>query len=163
MESHLDRSLKLVTMVSVLVVGTLVSIATENPTTFELTASLPAATIHVGDDLVLDVITSNPTDHVVYAGEGAGAGLAVELLNGKGDDIGLHAMGIPGGKIQQPEATFMTSRRAFRPGSKEHFTWRFKPEPGYLLPGAYKLRVYQRDMKSKLDVYSNQVVITVVP
>jgi hypothetical protein len=43
-----------------------------------LTVSLPSPTMHVGDDLVLDVITSNPTHHVVYAAEGGRGGLSVE-------------------------------------------------------------------------------------
>src|SRR5271170_4225240 len=75
------------------------SIGAETPTTFVLTVSLPTSTMHVGEDLVVEETLSNPTDHIVVAGEGGRIGLAVELINEKGDDIGLHAMGIPGGKI----------------------------------------------------------------
>jgi hypothetical protein len=35
------------------------------PATFQITVSLPKPTIHVGDNLVIQVITSNPTDHIV--------------------------------------------------------------------------------------------------
>jgi len=40
---------------------------------------------------------------------------------------------------------------------------RFKPVPGHVLPGVYKLKVHQRDMKSNADVYSNTVELTVIP
>jgi hypothetical protein len=137
---HFNNKLKSVMLAAVFLLSILAPAAPANPATFVLTVSLPAPTMHVGDDLVLDVITTNPTDHVVYAGEGVGAGLLVELLNEKGDDIGLRAMGAPGGKIPQHGGTLSNTRKAFRPGSKDHFTWRFKPELGYVVPGVYRLR-----------------------
>jgi hypothetical protein len=162
MKSRFNESCKFIALAVVIMFWTLTSAAIGSLTTFVLTASLPAPTMRMGDDLVVVVITSNPTDHTVYAGEGLGGGLAVELLNEKGDDIGLYAMGIPGGKIQEPGGILTSSKEALRPGSKQHFTWRFKPEPGYLVPGVYKLRVHQRDVTSKADVYSNTVVLTVI-
>jgi len=160
---HFHKSLRaLVLMVALPPVPPL-SAQAENPATFVLTVSPPEPTMRVGDDLVVDVITTNPTDHVIYAGEGGRVGLAVELLNEKSEDIGLHAMGIPGGKIQDTGGTFAPIKIALRPGSKDQHTWRFKPEPGYVVPGVYKLRVYQRDMTSKAEVYSNSVVLTVIP
>lgn len=163
MKSHFYKNRQVMAVAVILTFWTLTSAAQEKPETFVLTVSLPNPTMHVGDDLVLDVLTANPTDHVVYAGQGGRVGLAVELLNEQGVDIGLHAMGIPGGKIQESGAYFTTYRRALKPSSKDRFTWRFKPEPGYLVPGVYKLRVYQRELKSNTDVYSNRVVLTVSP
>lgn len=85
----------------------------------------------------------------------------MELLNEKNVDIGLLAMGIPGGKIQEPAGILTSSKEVLRPGSNEHFTWRLKPADGYVVPGVYRLRVHQRDMTAKSDVYSNRVVLTV--
>jgi len=133
----------------------------QNATTFEITVSLPSPTMHVGEDLVFETITSNRTDHVVWAGEGYGAGISVELLNEKGEDIGKHAMG---GAEDEPVVVIHSSNKvSLRPGSSQKFTVRYKPEPGYLVPGVYKLRLYRRDMSSRAEVYSNTVVLTVVP
>ncbi|MEO6804578.1 MAG: hypothetical protein ABI286_12265 [Edaphobacter sp.] len=132
----------------------------QQPATFGITVSLPESTMHVGEDLLVRVITSNPTDHIVFAGAGYGGGVIVELLNEKGEDLGLHAMG---GKSEPPVATLHSNKLAIRPHNNNDFTWRFKPEPGYLVPGIYKLRVHKRDMKSHADVYSNTVTLTVIP
>jgi hypothetical protein len=155
---------KFITLAIILLLCPLCIAATEDSKTMLLTASLPNSVMHVGDDLVVEVITSNPTDHEIYAAEGGRGGLAVELLNESGGDIGLHAMGIPGGRMHaEPGGAFINSKRALRPGSKDHFTWHFKPTPGYVVPGVYKLRVHQRDITSKVDVYSNTVILTVIP
>jgi hypothetical protein len=84
-------------------------------------------------------------------------------LNEKNVAIGSLAMGIPGGKIQEPAGFLNSSKDALRPGSKEHFTGRLKPATGHVVPGGYKLRVHQRDLTAKADVYSNMVVLTVAP
>jgi hypothetical protein len=142
------------------------TVAQEAPTVSQpapvivLTVSLPASTMHVGEDLVIRVITSNATDQIAYAGEGYGVGVAVELLNASGEDIGWHAMG---GKGVEPTVVLHSNKLAIRPHSKDDFTWRFKPEPGYIVPGVYKLRMHRLDMKSKVDVYSNTVTLTVIP
>jgi hypothetical protein len=60
--------------------------------TFVIKISLSAPTIHVGEGPVITMITSNPTDHIVYAGQGGGGGPEVELLNDKGEDLGVHAV-----------------------------------------------------------------------
>lgn len=150
-------------LVVILMFCCLASAAQEKPETFVLTVSLLNPTMHVGDNLVLEVVTTNPTDHVLYAGQGGHVGLAVELINEQGVDIGLYAMGIPRGKIEEPNVFFTSYRRELKPGSTEHFTYRFKPEPGYLISGTYKLRVYQRELKSNTDVYSNRLLLKVVP
>jgi hypothetical protein len=130
------------------------------PATFQIAVSLPKPTIHVGDNLVVQVITSNPTDHLVFAGTGYRVGVAVELLNQKGEDIGMHAMG---GKTVEPVVTLNSNKLAIRPGGNDDFTWQFKPEPGYLVPGSYKLRAHRRDMKGHTEVFSNTVTLTVIP
>lgn len=163
MNAHFYRSPRLIAVAVILALCALNSGATEKTGTFVLTLSLPNPTMRMGDDLLVDVITSNPTDHVVYAGEGPHVGLAVELLNGHGEDIGLHAMGGDKTNGQGYNAVFMSFRRALKPGIKFKQEYRFKPEQGYLVPGTYKARVYQRDLNSNADVYSNQVVLTVTP
>jgi hypothetical protein len=163
MKCHFRKSLKFVALAAVPLLWILTSAAADSPTTFTLAVSVSAPTIHAGDDLVLDVITSNTTDHVVFAAQGGQGGLALELLNEKGEDIGLLAMGIPEGKIQEPAGVLASSKQVLRPGSKEHFRWRFKPVAKYVVPGVYKLRLHQRDLASKVDVYSNTVVLTVIP
>ena len=129
--------------------------AAEPPATFVLTISLPTPNIHPGEELVIKEILSNPTDHVVVAK----TGLTVELLDEKGNDVGIHATG---GKREAPSVYFAPTKVALRPGSRNEFTWRFKPEPGYLTPGVYKLRIHDRDMKSQAEVYSNAVELTVI-
>ncbi|WP_353070123.1 hypothetical protein RBB75_07975 [Tunturibacter empetritectus] len=136
------------------------TVAQQKPSTFEMTVSLPEPTMHVGEDLIVKVITSNSTDDTVSAGSGYGVGVEVELMNNKGEDIGIHAMG---GKGVEPVVTLHTNKLILKPHSKDDFTWRFKPEPGFLMPGVYRLRVHRRDLKSRMDVYSNTVVLTVVP
>ena len=49
------------------------------------------------------------------------------------------------------------------PNSSEVFTWQFRPEPGYLAAGVYKLRVHCTDPFLHQEVYSNSVALTVVP
>ncbi len=149
--------------VTVMLLTWTLAAAADKPETFTLTLPLPSPTMHVGDDLVFEVITSNSTDQVLFAAQGGTGGLRVELLNGKGEDVGLYAMGIRNGKIEAPGGYFSASRLILRPGSKDNFTWRFKPVPGYLVPGLYKFRVRQREIKSGSDVYSNEVDLTVLP
>jgi hypothetical protein len=124
-------------------------IAQQKVTTFELRASLPKPTIHIGEDLVVEVITSNPTDHIIYAGVGPAGGVDMELLNNKGEDIGQHAMGNAAGVEGRDSGVVLYSHTlSLRPGTNQDSTWRFKPEPGYLVPGVYRLRVHRRDAKS---------------
>ena len=139
-----------------LVLGNWPLLAAEAPTTFVLMVSVPVPHIHVGEELVLKEVLSNPTDHIVVAK----VGVAVELLDEKGNDVGIHAIG---GKRDEPSIDFGPTKQPLRPGSSDEFTWRFKPEPGYLLPGVYKLRIHDRDMQSKAEIYSNTVQLTVVP
>jgi hypothetical protein len=108
------------------------------------------------------MITSNPTDHIVYAGQGRKGGPEVELLNSKGEDIGVHSMG---GVSKHPESGFVLgiNRDAMGPGTHTRDIWHLKPEPGYLLPGVYTLRVHRRDVGADTEVYSNAVTLTVIP
>jgi hypothetical protein len=138
------------------------SVSQEAPKSFEMTISLPMRQMAVGQELLVDVVTSNPTSHVVDAGEGAG-GIALELLDGRGVDIGRHAMG--NYKPNQEDLPVISNIRqqALRPGYIRKNTLRWKPDPGYLIPGSYKLRVYRRDMGTGTEVYSNTVTLVVVP
>jgi hypothetical protein len=164
MKIHHGGYRKFITVLAMLVSLSLTSVAAEKVETFVLTVSLPATTIHEGDLIVMDVTTTNPTDHVVVAAEGRRGGLGIELMNEKGDDIGLAAMGISeSGNHDEPAGVLTSSKMILRPGSKDHFIWHFKPKTGYVVPGVYKLRVHQRDVTSRVIVYSNTVVLTVIP
>jgi hypothetical protein len=59
---------------------TLTSSSAENPKTFTLAVSLHTSIVHVGDYLVLEVITSNTTDHKVFAAQGGAGGPRVGAL-----------------------------------------------------------------------------------
>jgi hypothetical protein len=132
----------------------------EKRTSFEMTISLPSPQMHVGEQVVVDTVTSNSTDREVYAGQGQG-GIALELLNANGVDIGRHAMG--NYRENQAESPVISSgRQALRPGYRREITFRWKPDPGYLVPGVYKLRVYRRDVGAGITVYSNTVALTVL-
>jgi len=130
--------------------------------TFVIKISLSAPTIHAGEGPVITMITSNPTDHIVYAGQGRGGGPEVELLNDKGEDIGVHAVG---GVSKHPDSGFVLgiNHDAMGPGTHTRAIWPLKPEPGYLVPGVYKLRIHRCDVKAGADVYSNTITLTVVP
>lgn len=133
----------------------------QKPASFEIAISLPAKEIHVGDAIVVDTVTSNPTDHVVYGGEGPG-GYGLELLDAKGKDVGRHAMG--NFKEEQADLPVLSNRRqTMRPGHTRKITFRWKPDPGYVTPGVYKVRVYRRDVGANIDIYSNTVMLTIVP
>jgi hypothetical protein len=116
--------------------------------------------MHVGDSLIVKLVTTNPTDHLIYAGQGSNGGLGVELINKKGEDIGVHAMG--GVPKEQPRLVHKF-KQAIQPGESWTFMVHFDPEPGYLEAGIYRLRVRRRDLASNLEVYSNAVTLTVVP
>lgn len=133
----------------------------QKPASFNIAISLPAKEIHVGDPVVVDTVTSNPSDHVVYGGEGPG-GYGMELLDAKGKDIGRHAMG--NFKEGQDDPPVLSNRReTIRPGDTRNITFRWKPDAGYVTPGVYKLRVYRHDVGANVEIYSNTVVLTVVP
>jgi hypothetical protein len=152
------------TTVAILILWSGEVMAQQKAATFELTASLPKSTIHLGEDLVVEVITSNPTDHIVYAVNGGAGSVDMELLNDKGEDIGQHAMGNAAGVKGRDSGVVLYSRTlSLRPGTKQDLTWRFKPEPGYLVPGVYRLRVHRRDARSQVELYSNTIDLTVVP
>ena len=104
----------------------------------------------------------NPTDHRVVAGAGSRGGEIVELINDKGVDIGLHVMG-NGTKQSEPDLIGGPTSQRLEPGYHSHGIWPLHPEPGYLTPGLYKLRVHRLDVKSGAEVYSNTVTLTVVP
>ena len=130
--------------------------------TFVIAISLKSPTIHVGEGPTITMITSNPTDHIVYAGQGRGGGPQVELINENGDESGIHAMG---GVSQHPNSDFVLGplKEGIGPGHHARDVWPLKPEPGYLLPGAYKTRIHRRDVNLRVDVYSNAVTLTILP
>ena len=140
-----------------------ISPATQTSTpTFEMKISSPTLILHVGEPPIIKLITSNPTDHVVYAGSDARTGIRIELLNEKGEDVGMHAMGKMD-KDAEREFVLHSNYVKIRPGLHETLTWSLNPEPGHLVPGTYKLRVHRRDTQLGIDFYSNVVMLTIVP
>jgi hypothetical protein len=131
-------------------------------TTFVITIALPKPTIHVGDGLAISVTTSNPTDHVVKLGEGLNGGIEVEALNEKAEDVGPHISGSASAN-RIPRPNFGPTESAIRPGRKQSLLWPLKPDPKYLIPGTYRVRVHNRDMATGAEVYSNSVTLTVLP
>lgn len=124
--------------------------------TFQLEISLPSPTIHVDQNPAIRIVFSNPTDHIVWTSNVIG----LEILNNKGEAIAPQAMKTD----NQANSGFVLGGKVggWRPKSKRTFTWQPKLEPGSLAPGTYKLRVYERDAKSKVEVYSNSVKLTVL-
>jgi hypothetical protein len=130
--------------------------------TFVITVSVPNPKIHVGDNVVVQAVTSNPTDHVVHAGEGRGGGVGLEIRNSDGVDVGSQARGIPK-KDQDPPFILGPTKKMLAPGDTDKFTWNFKPEAGSLGPGVYTIQVHRYDVKLHLNVLSNAVTLTVLP
>jgi hypothetical protein len=137
------------------------SASAQKDNTFVITIALPTPAIHVGDVLFIEETVSNPTDHLVSVGEGSGAGSMVELLNARGEDLGPHVMG-PAPR-DSGYVLNSSNMKLLRPRGSWKVTWHYKPEAGYLVPGTYRLRTYIRDMSSHAEVYSNAVVLTVLP
>ena len=162
MSSRWNRRVVFIALSTAVFIYGLPSPASDSPSTFVIAVSLPKPEIHAGDDLVILEVTSNPTDHTVYIGNGPNVGYVLELLNDKGEDIGLHAMGSPSKNIDNG-IILSSDRLSLAPGTNTKFRWKFKPEPGYLLPGVYKLSMHARDMQSKREVYSGTIVLTVLP
>jgi hypothetical protein len=131
--------------------------------TFVIEISLPTPTIHVADDLIIKVVFSNPTDHVVRRGEGQNGGMDLEAVNEKGKDIGPQVSGSANiSRIPRPNFSSLVSS-SIKPGHKLSIEWPLRPDPKYLVPGAYRLRVHNRDTTTGAEIYSNAVTLTVVP
>jgi len=142
-----------------------IAIAQQTPSdTFTMTISLPAPTIHVGEIPVIDEITENKTNRLVYAGWGEGGPL-VELINSKGEDVSLHVLG---NERKDTDNYLRPPVERLQPGYHNRGLWHIRTEQGYLVPGVYKLRIHRLaiingDIKSRVEVYSNTVTLTVVP
>jgi hypothetical protein len=141
------------------------SATAEKTGTFVITIALPTPTIHAGDVLIIEETISNPTDHVAVAGSGIGGGSMVELLNERGEDLGQHAMGSAAIKIPDANTPVLhvSAGKVLGPGTSAKAVWHYTPDSGSLVPGTYRLRTHIRDMNSGADVYSNTVVLTVLP
>lgn len=113
--------------------------------------------IHVDQNPAIRIVFSNPTDHTVWTDNVIG----LEILNDRGEDITPQAMKTD----NHANSGFVLGDKGegWRPESKRVFTWQPKLERGSLAPGTYKLKVYKRDAKSKTQVYSNAVKLTVLP
>jgi hypothetical protein len=122
-----------------------------------MTISLVKSEIHVGEDIAVDLTTSNPTNHVVVGAEGKG--LRIELLNDKGQDIADKLIGA----ASDSDIVISSNRLYLKPGRNQEIMCKFKTNPGNLVPGVYKLRFRRRDVKSGGEVWSNQISLTVVP
>jgi hypothetical protein len=129
---------------------------------FVITISLPKSSVHVGGDLEIGLVFSNPTVHIVTMDEGQNGGMDIEALNEKGDNIGPYISGSANAN-RIPRSNFMLNRSTLRPGHKQTFVWDLKPDPKYLIPGTYKLRIHNRDLDKGSEVYSNSVILTVLP
>jgi len=130
--------------------------------TFVITISLPKSSIHAGDELAISVITSNPTDHVVKAGDGPNGGLDLEALSEKGKDIGPYVTGSVSRKWDSL-SNFGPITQVIKPSHKRSLVWPLKPNPKDLIPGTYILRVHNRDTATGAEVYSNALTLTVQP
>jgi hypothetical protein len=141
------------------------AIAQQTPAdTFTVTISLSAPTIHVGEVPVIEEITENKTNHLVYAGWGEGGPL-VELINEKGEDISLHVLG---NERKDTDNYLRPPVKRLEPGYHNRGLWHIRTEQGSLAPGIYKLRIHRLavingDIKSRVEVYSNAVTLNVVP
>jgi hypothetical protein len=131
--------------------------AVQNPETFVMAISLPKSEIHVEEDIIVDLTTSNPTNHIVIGAEGKG--LKMELLNDRGQDIADDVIGA----VPDSGIVISGNRLYLRPGGNQKITCRFKPIAGRMVPGVYKLRFHRRDVKFGGEVWSNQITLTVVP
>jgi hypothetical protein len=132
--------------------------------TFTITVSLPAPTTHVGEIPVIEEITENKTNHLVYAGWADG-GPVVELINNKGEDISLHVVG---NERKDTDIYLRPPEKKLELGYHNRGLWHLRTEQGYLGPRVYKLRIHRLDfkngdIKSRAEVYSNTVTLTVVP
>jgi hypothetical protein len=131
--------------------------------TFTLRVSLPESTIHVGDKLALDIVVSNPTDHIVRTGEGSNGGMELEAVNAEGKDIGPKLSGSERAR-SVPRPTFGLARyQEYKPHKSGTYRWTREPNADDLLAGTYGLRVHCRDVDSGREVYSNKVTLTVLP
>jgi hypothetical protein len=126
-----------------------------------LVISLPTSTIYVADDLMIKVVSSNPTDHVVRRGEGQNGGMDLEAVNEKGENIGPQVSG-SANISRVPRPNFGSVVSSMKPGHKQSIEWSLRPDPKYLVPGTYKLRVHNRDATTGVEIYSNAVTLTVV-
>jgi hypothetical protein len=120
--------------------------------------------MHVGEVPIIDEITDNKTNHLVYAGWGDG-GAIVELINSKGEDISAHVLG---NERKDTDSYLRPAVERLEPGYHNRGMWHIRVEQGYLGPGAYKLRIHRLGFKdgyfkSRAEVYSNAVTLTVVP
>ena len=132
--------------------------------TFTITITLLTPTTHVGEIPVIKEITENKTNHLVYAGLGEG-GPVVELINNNGEDISSHVLG---NERKDTDSYLRPSTESLEPGYHNRGLWHMRTEKGYLASGIYKLRIHRLafingDIKSRVEIYSNTVTLTVVP
>jgi hypothetical protein len=132
--------------------------------TFTITISLLAPTIHVGEVPVIEDITENKTNHLVYAGWADG-GPVVELIDEKGEDISLHVLG---NERNDNDIYLRPPIERLEPGYHNRGPWSIRTELGPMTPGIYKLRIHRLgfkngDIKAGAEVYSNTLTLTVIP
>jgi hypothetical protein len=136
-----------------------------NNGSFTITISLQESTIHIDGETAIVTTFANPTGHAVTVGEGNNGGMAVEVVNGRGEDVRPKMMESANpnpSHIDRPD--FGNSRQSkLRKGKKETYVWPFRADPQVMPPGKYKLRVHRRDLDKNAEVYSNEVTLTIVP
>jgi hypothetical protein len=122
---------------------------------------LSNATLHVGDELVYEVVTSNPTDRMIHIST---VRTHLEVVNSEGKDIGTEVIAGPEKSREASDPYILSSMHlAIRPHGQDDFTFHFKQHVGTLPPGTYRCRVGETDSRSRQTVYSNVVVLTVIP
>jgi hypothetical protein len=150
-------------IVAVLLFGGIAGAQQPNNDTFTITISLQQSTIHIGGKTAIVTTFANPTEHSITMGEGNNGGIAVEVLNGTGDDIWPRMMDSAHPNrlhIDRPVFAIVRSS-SLKKGEKLSFTWPFTADPQFMPPGKYKLRVHNRDLDHNIEVYSNEVILTV--
>jgi hypothetical protein len=119
--------------------------------------SLRNSTLHAGDALLIDVVTTNLTDHIIRVG-----GIKVEAIDKKGKDWGPHIWGdLKDRSIDSSAEVLHTATQPLLPGHPVKAIMNLHPDYELLAPGVYRLRVYRREAKSAVETNSNSVELTI--
>jgi hypothetical protein len=125
--------------------------------TIAVKISLPTPTLHAGGALVIDMSTTNLTDHDVLISP-----FEVEALNSRGQDLGDQMAGVSEAeKRDEPTEVLRSAVTRIPPHRTGKIRLSLHPSYDSLTPGVYRVRLYRRDLKSKVTAYSNSVEVAV--